>query len=404
MNDFKENFGKTMERLRTERDIVASAKIRVAAEAVERPERKISAKRILGTAAAVCGVLVCGVTAVGAAGLIDFDEVFGNRVSVSDSELASSLVGTVNNFKYKVSDKDYKIDIKGVTGDGSSVLVAAEILRKDGTPVIECFANPVPPDERQLVTLSQNADVLTEVPYCYSMDYRVNKSGNIDIFISFGGSDGGMEGSKMLLKGENFYPAGAYIDFKYNNPNEEDAYTEYTYTQCGESSENISNNVPTNLNDILALDLKWEFSFTYRQSDKSQQVKSLNAPEESFPINLNVHKVGTKDEFICKLTAHPSYIEAGSTGGRIDFEYEDTGYDGNLDYSANIHDNNDVYIVMNNGSLIRSSFDGGSVFPDGDICRCSFNLTYWDERDYKIFIEADDITAISINGTVYELN
>ena len=405
MNDFKENFGKTMERLRTERDIVASAKIRVAAEAVERPERKISAKRILGTAAAVCGVLVCGVTAVGAAGLIDFDEVFGNRVSVSDSELASSLVGTVNNFKYKVSDKDYKIDIKGVTGDGSSVLVAAEILRKDGTPVIECFANPVPPDERQLVTLSQNADVLTEVPYCYSMDYRVNKSGNIDIFISFGGSDGGMEGSKMLLKGENFYPAGAYIDFKYNNPNEEDAYTEYTYTQCGESSENISNNVPTNLNDILALDLKWEFSFTYRQSDKSKQVKSLNAPEESFPLNLKVHTVGTKDEFVRKLTAQPSYMEAGSTGGRVDYVYKNTGYVGNLTYVTDVSECNEIYIIMKDGERVEASIGSGCETPEENIITCSYDLFYWDEDSFtSVFINADDIAAISINGTVYELN
>lgn len=396
-------FKKAFENVKPSEELVKSVLDIQNVSAVPKKPRRFSCKRILGTAAAVCGVLVCGVTAAGAAGLIDFEAVFGNRVSVSDSELASSLVGTVNNFKYKVSDKDYKIDIKGVTGDGSSLLVAAEILRKDGTPVADCFANPVPPDERQLVTLSQNADVVTEVPYCYSMDYRVNKSGNIDIFISFGGSDGGMDGSKMLLNGENFYPAGAYIDFKYNNPDEEAAYTGYTYTQYGESNENISNNVTTDLNDILALDLKWEFSFIYRQSDKSQQVKSLNAPEESFPLNLNVHKVGTKDEFVCKLTAQSSYIEAGSTGGRIDFEYEDKGYDGNLDYSANIHDNNDVYIVMNNGRFVRSSFDGGSVFPDGNICTCSYDLTYWDEDDREIFIEVDDITAVSINGTFYEL-
>lgn len=412
MNNFKENFNKAMEQLSANRDVVSSAKIRFEAE---RPQRKMSAKRILGTAAAVCSILVCGVTAAGAAGLIDFDAVFGGRISVNDTELAGSLVGTVENFKYKVSDKDYKIEIKGVTGDSSSVLVAAEILRKDGTPVTDCFTNPVPPDERQLVPFSQNTDIITEVPYCYSMDYRINGAGNIELFIDIGGVyDGsGIDGSKMVFKGENFYPAGAYLDFKYNNPKEaeytEYAYTqsneaEYTYTQYGESSGNSSNNAPADLNDIPVLGLKWEFSFTYRQSGKSQQVKSLNAPEENFPLNLNVHKVGTKDEFVCNLTAQPSYIEAGSTGGRIDFEHENTGHYGNLDYSASIHDNNDIYIIMNDGSLVRGSFDGGSVFPDGGICKCSFGITYWDDDDYKIFIEVEDITAISINGTVYELN
>lgn len=402
MNDFKENFGKTMERLRTERDIVASAKIRVAAEAVERPERKISAKRILGTAAAVCGVLVCGVTAVGAAGLIDFDEVFGNRVSVSDSELASSLVGTVNNFKYKVSDKDYKIDIKGVTGDGSSVLVAAEILRKDGTPVTDCFANPVPPDERQLVPLSQNADVLTEVPYCYSMDYRVNKSGNIDIFISFGGSDGGMDGSKMIFKGENFYPAGEYIKFERQNEKDEAVQTEHVKYRDPVAVPDNSGAV-TDINDILALGLKWEFSFTYRQSDKSKQVKSLDAPEESFSLNMRLHMFDPAEDHFYDVTAQPSYIEAGSTGGRIDYVYKDTGYEPNRAYVTGITENNEVYIIMKDGERIRSSFNGGYESPDGNICTCSYGLTYWDEDDREIFIEADDITAISINGTVYEL-
>lgn len=399
MNDFRNDLNNAMEQLSADRDIVSSAKIRAAAE---RPERKISAKRIFGTAFAVCAFLICGISVAAATGLIDFEAVFGNRITVEDTELANSLVGMVSNFKYKVSDNDYKIEIKGVTGDDKNVVVAAEISRKDGTPVADCFVNPVQPDEKQLLTLSQNTDVIAELPYCYSMDYGINEAGNIELFISLGGADSGFDGSKMIFNGENFYPAGAYINFKYNNPNEV-SYTEYTYTQYGESGGNSGNNIPADINDILALGLKWEFSFTYRQSDKSQQVKSLNAPEESFPFDLNVHKVGTKDEFVCSLTAKPSYIEASSTGGWVDFEYETTGYEGNLDYSVNYEENNEVYIIMSDGRRVHSSFDGGSVFPDGDICRCSFGLTYWDDDDYKIFTDVDDIAAISINGTVYEL-
>lgn len=404
MNDFKSDLNNAMEQLSADRDIVSSAKIRAAAE---RPERKISAKRIFGTVAAVCAVLVCGVSVAAAAGLIDFETVFGTQIIVNDSGLASSLMGTVKNFKYKVSDNDYKIEIKGVTGDDRDVLVAAEISRKDGTPVADCFVNPVQPDEKQLLTLSQETEILTEFTYSYSMDYRVNKAGNIELFIDLYSPDS-IDGKKMSFNGENFYPAGDYIDFKYNNKTNsknienEETFTEYT--QYGESGETKSgNNASADINDILALDLKWEFSFTYKASDKSHEVKSLNAPEDSFPLNMNVHKLKSEEEFVLKLTAQPTYMEAGSTGGRVDFEYEATGYKGNLDYHTSIFENNEVYIIMSDGRHVHSGFDGGSLWTEGDIEKCSYDLTYWDENDYKIFINADDIAAISINGTVYEL-
>lgn len=402
MNDFKENFGKTMERLSAERDIVTSAKIRVAAEAVERPERKISAKRILGTAAAVCGVLVCGVTAVGAAGLIDFDEVFGNRVSVSDSELASSLVGTVNNFKYKVSDKDYKIDIKGVTGDDRKVVVIAEILRTDGTPVTDCFANPVPPDEKQLLSLSQVTKVSSLYGFGYSMGYQIGEDGNIELSMELYNGDG-LDGKKMTFKGENFYPAGEYIKYERQNETDEAVQTEHVKYREPVAVPDNSGAV-TDINDILALGLKWEFSFTYRQSEKSKQVKSLDAPEESFSLNMRLHMFDPAEDYFYDVTAQPSYIEAGSTGGRIDYVYKDTGYEPNRAYVTGITENNEVYIIMKDGERVKADFGGGSEFPDGNSSTCSYDLVYYGENRFEIiFIEADDITAISINGTVYEL-
>lgn len=402
MNNIKEKIGNALGMLSPDKDLVSEAKIRAAAE-----RRKIPAKRIFGTAAAVCGILICGVTAAAATGLIDFDTVFGNRIIVKDSDLASSLVGAVKKFKYKVSDKDYKIEIKGVTGDDRNVLVAAEILRTDGEPVIDHFINPIQPDENQLLTLSEETEVFTKFPYSYSMDYRVNKAGNIELFIDLGSPDS-VDGKKMSFKGENFYPAGDYIAFKYNNKtnvnnNEnEEIFTEYT--QYGESGETKrDNNAPADISDILALDLKWEFSFTYKASDKSHEVKSLNAPEGSFPLNMNVHKLGSEEEFVLKLIAQPTYMEAGSTGGRVDFEYEATGYLGNLDYSTSVFENNEVYIIMSDGRRVHSIFGGGRLWAEDDIEKCSYEIIYRDENGYKIFINADDITAISINGTVYEL-
>lgn len=411
MNDFKENFNKAMEQLSTDRDVVSSAKIRAEAETAGRPQRKMSAKRILGTAAAVCGVLICGVTAAGAAGLIDFDAVFGGRISVNDTELASSLVSTVNNFKYKVSDKDYKIEIKGVTGDDKNVLAIAEISRVDGTPVIDCFVNPT--DEGQLVPLWENADIPDNMRASgYSIDHRVNKEGNIEIYIDFG-SVGGIDGKTIAYKGKNFYPAGAYHKFKseknveYLRPKSESVYTGYAqYDENGEiKSESIT---PADVDDsgVIALDMEYEFSFTYTASDKSQQVKSLDAPEESFPFILDVRRLKTKEDFVIELTAQPSYIEVGSTGGRIDFKYEDTGYENDLNYYVNDYENAEIYIILKNGERIYGKFSTGVGYPDDDgTYKCSYNISYWDENSYtSVFTDVENITAVSVNGVVYELN
>ena len=398
MNDFRNELNNAMEKLSADRDIVSSAKIRAAAE---RPERKISAKRIFGTAAAVCAVLVCGISVAAATGLIDFEAVFGTQIIVNDSDLASSLMGTVKNFKYKVSDKDYKIEINGVTGDDKNVVVAAEISRKDGTPVADCFVNPVQPDEKQLLPLSQITKVSSLNCFGYSMDYRINETGNIDLSMQLY-DVGGLNGRKMTFKGENFYPAGEYIKFEHQNEKDESVQTEHVkYNENAPVSD--SSSAVTDLNEIVALDLKWEFSFTYKQSEKSQQVKSLDAPEDSFTLNMNVHTFKPVEDHICKVIAQPSYVEAGSTGGRIDFVYKDIGYVGNLTYVTNITGYNEVYVIMSDGERVKADFNGGYEKPDGNICTCSYDLAYWDENDYKIFINADDIEAISINGTVYEL-
>lgn len=399
-------FKKVFENVKPSEELVKSVLDIQNVSAVPKKPRRFSCKRILGTAAAVCGVLVCGVTAAGAAGLIDFEAVFGNRVSVSDSELASSLVGTVSNFKYKVSDKDYKIDIKGVTGDDRKVVVIAEILRTDGTPVSDCFANPVSPDEAQLLPLSQVTKVSGLDSFGYSMDYRIGEEGNIELSMELYNSvdheESGFDGRKMTFKGENFYPAGEYIKYERQNETDEAVQTEHVKYREPVAVPDNSGAVK-NINDILALGLKWEFSFTYRQSEKSKQVKSLDVLEESFSLNMRLHMFDPAEDHFYDVTAQPSYIEAGSTGGRIDYVYKDTGYAPNRAYVTGITENNEVYIIMKDGERVKAEFGSGYEMPDGNICTCSCDLIYRDEDDREIFIDVEDITAVSINGTVYEL-
>lgn len=404
----KDIFKKAFENVKPSEELVNGV---LSPQAAPRKEkRRFSGRRIMGTAAAVCGVLICGVTAAAAAGFIDFEAIFGDYIVVENSELANSLVGTVKNFKYKVSDDDYKIEIKGVTGSDKAVTVIAEISRVDGEPVAEHFANPISPDEKLLECLWSERDIFM-TGYSGSSDCRINEAGNIELFEEFEADGTKLSGKKITVEGENFYPDRAYWDFMHENNVSYIKWKAYDFSGYALRDENGGitggNIVPAEVDDsgVIALDLEWKFSFKYTASDKSTEVKSQSAPEKSFTLNQNVYNVNdTSDIFVCEVTAVPNYIETGSTGGVIDFDYEMTGYDNNADYSAVFFENNEVYIIRGNGERVRCSFGGGSQKPEGNIYKCSYRITYLDDNNRKIFIDIEAITAISINGTVYELN
>lgn len=414
MNEFRENFNKAMGRLSADRDIVSSAKIRAA----ERPERKISAKRIFGTAAAVCGVLICGVTAAAATGLIDFNAVFGGYITVEDTELANSLIGTVSNFKYKVSDDDYKISIKGAMGSDGEIVAFAEIKRKDGTPVAEHFVNPVEIGEELGLDNLWSSINIENLEGSGAFGSYLNSDGNIEIGIQFNG-ERDKKDKKVTAKGENFYPREEYWDFC----DEQGVYymtygKDFKgYVQRASTYDDI---IPVDIDDssVLALDLEWEFSFVFKASDKSTEIKSLKDPEEDFVYRQRVLKrevqedgssvfhSSADDELVLERTATPSYIEIGSTGGKIDFVYEATEYDDfspESNYSINFNFNNELYIILKDGSRMNADFGASTRKSNGDIMECSSGINYLDENGEKTYVDVDNITALSINGTVYEL-
>lgn len=402
-------FKKAFENVKPSEELVKSVLDVRNVPAEAKKTRRFSCKRILGTAAAVCGLLICGITTAAVTGLIDFEAVFGDFIVVKDSELANSLVGKVKNFKYKVSDSDYKIEIKGVTGSDRNVTVVAEISRVDGVPVADCFANPVPPDEKLLDCLWTERDIFM-TSYGGSSSYYINDEGNIELLEEFEADGTKLSGKKITVEGENFYPNRAYWDFRHENNADYIKWDNYNFSGYAQRDENggITGDtiIPADVDDsvIIALDLEWKFSFKYTASDKSVKVKSQTAPEESFTLNQTVYNIhDTSDIFICEVTAAPTYIEAGSTGGIIDFAYEMTEYDNSIDYAVNFFDDNEVYILLVDGERVRGDFGGGSQKPDGNIYKCSYRITYCDENNNKMFVNADDIEAISINGTVYDL-
>lgn len=417
MNNIKEKIDSALGMLSTDKDLVSAAKIRAAAE-----RRKIPAKRIFGTAAAVCGILICGVTAAAATGLIDFEAVFGDYIVVKNSELANSLVGKVKNFKYKVSDSDYKIEIKGVTGTDKNIIGIAEISRVDGTPVIDHFVNPT--GETYLSALWEHADMdLLYGSTSAGGIGSINDDGNIEYYFEVSG-DRNLAGKKFKVESKNFYPNEAYLKYKFDKKIHYMEWRDFSgYVQADESWSASHDNInPADVDDsdIIALELEWEFSFTYNPSEASMKTKKLLDPEDDFIFYQYSEKIiytedgggyADPDSRIDFETAvNCTQIEVGPMNGHIKFEYELTEYHqqsffGTYWHTKQDNDKNVVFLITADGGTIPVKFGGftGSGGGDGELFQCDYELVYTGEDYRKEIIETENVTAISINGTVYEL-
>lgn len=399
-----------------------------------RPKRKISVKRVVTAVCAACAIVAGGITAAAVTGILSFETVFEKYIVVKDSELANSLAGTVSNFKYKVSDEDYKIDVKGVTGTAKNVIFIAEISRKDGEPVVNHFANPLPDENISLDCLWQEQEVnlLFWDSLGGSGSNYINDEGNIELCYEID-SDRILNGRTFTVSGENFYPDMAYWSFKKDNNIDYVSRNDYKgYVQRARINYAVDPLTPADVDDsgIIALDLEWEFSFKYEASEKSLKMKSNCETEKSFVYYQNVYSLvptdkrenyeaivqDTSDNYykrnesslvVQENTANNVRIEVGSLGGRIRFEYlpneyEKANFDNPLAYSIN-PGINEVFLIMADGTERPAKFGGGSSGGDGTLFECDYDLSYNTEDIRKEIVEIEDIAAISINGTVYEL-
>lgn len=399
-------FKRAFENVKPPEELVKSVLEFQNAPAVSKKTKRFYHKPSIGAVIAACVVFVIGLTAA-AAEFIDFNAVFGEYITVEDIDLANSMVGTVSKFKYKVSDKDYKIAIKGAMGTDGEVAAIAEISRKDGTSVVSHFLNPFEEaDIEQGLDNLWSSVSIKDFGFSGGYGSYVNDDGNIEVFIQFSG-ERDKKDKIITAKGENFYLRDDYAAFCKQQGvyymDREDIYKGYV-----DRDSNYDNIIPAEVDDssVLMLDLKWEFSFTFKASEKSNTVKSLRDPEDNF-IYRQLLQYRQNDsasgETVLERIASPSYIEADSTGCKIDFEYEATEYDDfspDSKYSLSLF-NNELYIILKDGSRINAEFSSGFNKPTGDILMCSWNISYLDENGEKTYVDIDNISAISINGTVY---
>lgn len=385
-----------------------------------RRKRRISMKKTAAVIIAACAVLVCGVSAAAAGGYIDFEAVFGNQVRVDDSELADSLMGTVSNMKYKVSDDDYKISIKGVTGSKYRVIAIAEISRVDGTPVTEHFLTPLDDQENQYIRdlwSEFGVNRLLGGSCGGSYGAYINDEGNIEIHIDLD-SDRSLNGRQIYIKGQNFYPAQAYWNFKEENSLQYIRTKDYTgYALVTDDPSDV---IPAEADDsgVIALELEWECSFRYNASAASMEKKSCTSPEEKFSYYQNICELvidetgtGYMDESslivyenICTVKS----IDISPLEGHLIFEYSTNDYEKAeleqaMTYSIKDSDKNEMYLILSDGSHLPVRFGGGSGSTSNDTVQYNYSLIYAEDYYTQMIADIEDVTAIYINGVTYTL-
>lgn len=397
---------------------------------VKTKPQSFSIKRVFCAVAAVCAVCACGMTAAAVTGVINFKELFASYFSADDDDFADSLVGTVKDFSYKVSDEDYQITVKGITGTEEGLFAVAEISRVDGEPAADHFVNHMylSPENKDFPTnknyitpswIERSADGIF-LPAQYNS--YVNGEKNIELCISLPPSQ--FETSESVtVRGEDFFPSYKYWDFiKKNNV----MYVRYQepefsgYVECDWESDNgVSNDdfTPVDFDDssIIALDLDWEFTFTPVPSKQAKKTKAVKKFDKDFVYLENVYDKNNYDpnkviaEYERVLT--PTSIEVKALGTYIDFtfpmpngEYDD--YDKYVISSDNI--NNKVSLIFKDGSTLAASITrmGYGINDSGTGYSGSMTIIYQDfsvENTKAAAIDVKNVKAISINGTVYEL-
>lgn len=329
------------------------------AEFLERVLRKAEAmdnkktfnKRPLIIAAAAALTLCAGVSAVAATGLLDFNAIFGNAITAEDEQLGAELLGGVSNVQYTVSDDDYIVTLNGVTGSPASLIAHIEISRADGQPI----------NNMEYAYLDVKDIVLNNFHEGFSggrYEYGINENGSIAI-----GWEHRLSYDK-LLEGETLLAGPVSVNGT------------VTFEDNGE------------LND-----LEWQTTFDYTPSAES--LRSLTPLDTSVPCTINCEYFDSDE-----LIQSPCTIEKlrlTSTVGVISASINDA------ELFAKLNDGNTIRLIKKDGSEVIAAFAGG--YPSDDNARFHNTIHYYTDETlcHLLAVDLDEIAAISINGTVYEL-
>lgn len=383
----------------------------------EIPKKK--RKRMVVVFAVAAAIYLFGSISSYAVSNITFKELFGDSIHVADCKLADSLLGSVSDFRYMVSDDDYAIRILGISGPGDNIIGQAEIYRKDGKPVKEFFLKGSEDD-----TLYPSLSL--ERYLNGSLSYDFNDSGNIQIRWKLD-SKKGLFKKKVGMYGIDFYYLSDGQEFQEKNNIMIDLYDgelHLNYRRAGVVTENEN----VSIDEIAALKLTWSFSLKYDPSKVMKYKKKCSSFKEDFtliqPVSLfsvdssgNGHDLEVINrEIICK----PSKVEFSAGGGTVKFTYsDDYDFDGyisekysglEVDSTRQLlinSDENEMYLIKSDGSHIYFRIGSNQSSSSGEKIKAEMSLYYYDpeikDGPNHLYEDISDVESVYINGVTYRL-
>ncbi len=359
-------------------------------------QKKISIKKpIIAICAAVAALSLGAVTAA-AAGIINFNEIFGSTIRTDNEELGEALIGNAENVKWTVSDEDYVVNLKGVTGTNERVMAVVEIARADGTPMEDYLSTLDFLYEDGMFSAFESVKINggfdeNGAGGCSTI---INEAGNVEI--QFDRTLEFTADTKIEINCMGFYPTAEFMEIQF------DPYA--TLGMHGGSYEyHLSESEKESLDKIELLDLSWSLEFTFTPSEKARNsVKAENFAETAklaFAIRSYAdysetdYITETFDVVINEITADSMGFEICMTINREKYPVNEYSVDGDIN-------NWDIKAICKDGTEIPtfiSMWNGGG---DKEM-QLKYTVEYNDGE--RKAVDLSEISGISINDTVYNL-
>ena len=352
--------------------------------------------------AAAAAVMAVGVTTAAATGLLNINDIFGGRISAQDEVLAGELVVAAEDFTWSVSDEDYMIELKGVTGSKSDMLLVYEIKRTDGKPVTDYMTNI--PEDGALVGFVE-VGFSDESAFSTAMDdnqYAVNEHGNIEINNRII-TNGDLTGQQYSVNGVNLYPnheLWSFLQqqndriFMWDHRSDEHPIGFYSHNSF---KENKPIDIALNDERIIGLELTWSIDFTYSPSDIAMLSKAIEKDAMTIDIERRTAYSQIVDTLDCKIIQN----HFSCVGGWIELEYSGEPETGDIEKC------NEVYLITEDKTHIPCTFTSrgySTLYINGAVTTVDVEIRYSETADGPITaIDIDKITAISINGEIFPL-
>ena len=389
------------------------------AEKMENKRRISIRKPVIAICAAVAAVAL-GTVGAAAAGLINFNEIFGSVIRTDNAELGKALIGNAENVEWSVSDEKYVVNLKGVTGTNERVMAVVEIARADGTPVEEFFKHKDIIEETFLYSGSNYMGLSDpEANLGKSIFTYINEKGNIEVNyqVYLGAYDtngvNSLNGQRIIMEGMGFYSGSTF----------KEATDIGGYNLFSGNGNELSEASKLKLEEISELFLEWSMEFDYVPSETSAKTYTVSDLSQSSYFECDVEQWNDKDgngEFEAdageiEIIAENERFEimfdkitvnciGGTFSAKADLgEYAALGINIRPWHSDGVLD---IEFIKNDGTeseimIIMTSGSAGCDFETG-IMECTYDFEYHNGVG-QTAVDLSEISAISINGTVYNL-